>query len=477
MTAETDTASVTDATEPPPAAPATRRHRTLVAVLLAVAVLTGLPAMLSVWVERQALDTGNWTQTSAELLADEDVQAALGAFLVDELFRSVDVAEQLEQALPAQFAGLAGPAAAGLRQVADRRAPQLLARPRVQQAWRNANELAHRQLVRVVRGGGAVVSTGGGDVVLDLRALVDELAATLGFEDQLAAARRQLQGTAGTAARDAAQQRLGVTVPASLGRITLMRSHELEAAQAVAKAIHGLAVVLTAVSLALFALAVALAGGWRRVALRTVGWCFAGMGVVVLLARRAGGDRLVEALVPAESVQDAAHSTWTIGTGLLYDIAAAMLVYGLLLVAAAWLAGATRPAVEIRRALAPSFRERPAAAYGVVAMAFLLVLLWSPTPVTRTPIGVVLLATLIALGVETLRRQAIREFPDARSGETVRRVRARLGELRRERRSEAAPTGTRTPIEELERLVALHDRGALDDEEFRAQKQLLLHGS
>jgi hypothetical protein len=32
------------------------------------------------------------------------------------------------------------------------------------------------------------------------------------------------------------------------------------------------------------------------------------------------------------------------------------------------------------------------------------------------------------------------------------------------------------PVDELERLVALHDRGALDDEEFRSQKELLLHG-
>ncbi|MBB4664783.1 SHOCT domain-containing protein [Conexibacter arvalis] len=478
MPAEAEREPAADAAEPPTIAPTSRRdHRTLVTVLLVVAVLTGLPAMLAVWVERQALDTGNWTETSAELLADADVQAALGAFLVDEVFRSVDVAGELERALPAQLAGLASPAAAGLRQVADREAPQLLARPRVQQAWRRANELAHRQLVRVIRGGGPVVATGGGDVTLDVRALVDEVAGTLGVEDQVVAARRQLQSPAGSAARGAAEQRLGVTLPASFGRITIMRSDELEAVQAVAKAIHGLAIVLTAVSLALFAAAVALAGGWRRVALRTVGWCFVGMGVVVLLARRVGGDRLVDALVPAESVRAAAHAAWTIGTGLLYDVAAAMLVYGLLLVAAAWLAGSTRPAVETRRALAPTLRDRPAAAFGVVAIAFLLVLLWGPTPVTRAPLGIAALAVLLALGVETLRRLAGREFPDARRGDTVRRVRAWLDERRRVGRREAGSEGTRTPIEELERLAALRDRGALDDEEFRAQKQLLLHGS
>ncbi|HSD77260.1 MAG TPA: SHOCT domain-containing protein [Solirubrobacteraceae bacterium] len=461
---------------PPPSVAHHRRHRVLVTVLLAVAFVTGLLAMFAVWVNRQALNTDNWTQTSSELLADPEIQNALGAYVVDELFRNVDVAGELRQVLPEQATGLAGPAAAGLRQLGTRVAPQVLARPRVQQAWRRSNRAAHEQLLRVIEGGGPAVSTQGGNVVLNVRPLVDQLAASVGVEEQVSAAREKLQGGAGDAARGVAQQRLGVTLPESTGKIVVLRSKQLESAQNVAEAIKGLAIVLTVVSLGLFAVAVWLAEGWRRVALRTTGWCFVGLGLVVLFGRRVGGNRLVDDLVASESVRPAAHSAWMIGTSLLYDIAVAMLVYGLIFVASAWLAGSTRPAVATRRALAPSLRDRLGTVYGVVAVLFLLVLLWGPTPATRQLWGILLLAALIVLGIEVLRRQTAREFPDAQAGETLRGLRERARTLRRPRRA-AAPGARPVAVDELERLVALHDRGALDDDEFRVQKELLLHGS
>jgi hypothetical protein len=457
-----------------------RRRRLLVGSLLALALVTGLLAMFAVWANRQALNTDNWTNTSSRLLADKHIQTAVGGYLVDQLFSSVDVAGELRQALPPQAQALAGPAAGGLRELANTAAPQLLARPRVQAAWRNANKAAHKELLRIINGGGPVASTHGGEVVLNLHALVDQLAATLGVQQQVAAARSKRQGSAGTSARAKAQQKLGVTLPPSSGRLVIMRSDQLSTAQDIAKAIRHLAVVLTAVSLALFALAVWLAGGWRRVALRRVGWCFIGLGLLVLLARRFIGNRVIDGLVVNSSVKPAAHSTWTIGTTLLYDIAIAMFAYGVIIVLAAWLAGPTRPAVAVRRALAPSLRYRLGVVYGVVAAVFLLVLLWGPTPATRKLIGIVLFAALLILGVEVLRRQVAREYPNARPGETMERLRARYAAFRAGRRrteaAGAAPGSGSDRVGELERLTALHDRGAITDQEFHSQKVLLLSG-
>jgi len=121
----------------------TRGRRIAVAGVLVLATVVLLVAVLSTWVKRQALDTKNWTNTSAQILESKNVQAALGAYLVNQLFTNVDVAGQLQQTLPSQFQALAGPAAGGLRQIADRAAPRLLARPRVQDAWRLSNENAH----------------------------------------------------------------------------------------------------------------------------------------------------------------------------------------------------------------------------------------------------------------------------------------------------------------------------------------------
>src|SRR5213080_2835950 len=102
-----------------------RPHRVLVTVLLSLAFVTGLIGMFSVWVNRQALNTDNWTDTSGQLLADKAVQAALSSYLVDELFSNVDVASELQQTLPPQASALAGPAAAGLQELAGRAAPKL----------------------------------------------------------------------------------------------------------------------------------------------------------------------------------------------------------------------------------------------------------------------------------------------------------------------------------------------------------------
>jgi hypothetical protein len=459
-----------------------RRRRVLVGTLLAVAFVTGLLAMFAVWVNRQVLNTDNWTDTSSQLLADPDVQKVVSAYLVDELFSSVDVAAELEKVLPPQAAVLAGPASAGLREFANRAAPRLLASPPVQDAWQKANSVAHAQLVKILEGGGPIVSTTGGDVVLNVRPLVDRLADELGIQKQVDAARTQLQGSAGDTARGVAEQRLGVTLPESTGQIVIMESDELDTAQTVARGIRNLSVVLTAVTLFLFALAVWLAVGWRRNALRTVGWCFIALGLVVLLARRVAGNQLIDSLVASESVKPAADSVWAISTTLLYDIAIAMFAYGVVFVIAAWLGGATGLATGTRRALAPSLRYRLGSVYGVAALLFLAVIAWGPTPATQKPLGIVGFALLVALGIEVLRRQVAREFPDAQPGQTADRLRAwasgargRIGRMRPAR--PVAANGEAERIGELERLASLHDRGVLDDEEFASQKVLILNGS
>ena len=290
-----------------------------------------------------------------------------------ELFRNVDVSASLQKALPAQLAPLAGPAAAGLQQLAGQAAPRVLASPQAQAAWVAANVAAHKQLLKVLNGGGAVVSTQSGVVTLNLHALVSELAATLGVSDQLAAARSKLQGSTGASARGAAQQKLGITLPPANGQLVILRANQLSTAQDVANGVKGLAIVLPGLAIVLFALAVYLARGRRRRTLRTCGWCFVLIGVALLLIRRVAGDAVVDGLVKVASNKPAVHDVWNIATSLLYDLAIAMIVYGLVIVAAAWLGGRTRPATAIRKALAPSLRDSPAVAYlavgGVLALA------------------------------------------------------------------------------------------------------------
>ena len=470
--ADPDVAQPVDPGAPPPSgdAPARRKgHRVLVPVLLVLATILGVAGAFAVWVNRQALNTSNWSSTSGKVLEDKQVQTALSAYMVRELFRNVDVSASLQKALPAQLQALAGPAAAGLQQLASQAAPRVLASPQAQAAWVAANVAAHKQLLNVLNGGGAVVSTQSGVVTLNLHELVSELAATLGVSDQLAAARSKLQGSTGASARGAAQQQLGITVPPANGQLVILRANQLSTAQDLANGVKGLAIVLPGLALVLFALAVYLARGRRRRTLRTSGWCFVLIGVTLLLIRRVAGDAVVDGLVKVASNKPAVHDVWNIATSLLYDLAIAMIVYGLVVVAAAWLGGRTRPATAIRKALAPSLRDSPAVAYLAVGGVLALAVLWGPTPALRNIWWILLFAVLLALGITMLRRETAIEFPGIERSEAVPQFTVRRAQA--DARDRVAPEGR---VESLERLAALRDRGAITDDEYRTEKELVI---
>ncbi len=385
-----------------------RPHRVLVPALLTIATVLGFWACFALWVNRQMFNTNNWVSTSSKVLADPTVQQALGPYLVDELFKGANVPLKLREALPPRAEPLAGPIAAGLHAVAERAAPRLLASNAVQEVWRRINRAAHAEFLRVVENKGrAGLSTGGGVVALNLSQLITELAAQVGLAGKLEEAR---SNAAAAGARAAAEAKLGLTLPAKNTRLVILRSNELRTGQDIVQAIKGFAIVLPLLSIALFALAVFLARGWRRFALRSTGWCFTGVGIAVLLIRRAVGHQLVNDLVHVPANKPAAEAVWSISTSLLRNIGIATLIYGVSLLVASWLAGSTRPAVALRRISAPWMQRNPVGTYLAAAFMLLLIVIWGPTPATRTWLGVLVLAALLALGVTVLRTQAIGEF-------------------------------------------------------------------
>lgn len=456
-----------------------RAHRFLVPILLILATVSLFGGGFAVWVNRQALNTDNWASTSGKLLANKQIDDALGAYLVNQMFTG-DVQAAIQQKLPAQLQGLAGPASAALKQVADRAAPELLANPNVRAAWVQANRAAHKQLLKVINGGGPVVSTRAGVVTLNLHELVSELAANLGVQSQAAAVQSKLQGSTGAQARSLAQQKLGITLPAASGQLVIMRANQLKTAQDVAGAVKGLAIVLPALAIVLFALAVWLARGRRRRALRSSGWCFVVVGVLLLLIRRVVGNAIVNSLVKVPSNKPAVHEVWNIATSLLVAIAVALIVYGVIVVLAAWLAGPTRSARFIRQTLAPSMRESPALAYAAAGGVLLVLVAWGPTPAFRQIGWICLFAALLALGITMLRRQTAAEFPDAVPGNALRDLRqnrapAAVPETARPEPAKA--TGGGLTLAELDHLVELHERGDLNDSEFAAAKAKVMNSS
>ena len=424
-------------------------HPRIAATLLVVATLIAFLAIFSIWVNRQALNTDNWVSTSEKLLQNEEVKAQLSNYLADQLFAGVDVQAELEKTFPPRLAPLAGPAAGALHQLAPQVAERALGRPRVESLWSAANRGAHETLLKILNDEGSVVSTGGGEVTLDLNSLVSESGGQLGVAGKLAS-----------------------KVPPDAGRLTILKSDQLSMAQDISKLVRRLPIVLTLLALFLYGLAVYLAGSRRRQALRSVGFGFIVAGALSLLLRQVAGSTVVDALARSEAVKPAVEAVWSIGTALLVTVAVSAITFGVLVVIAAWLAGPTGIARSLRREAAPYLRERRGTTYAVVGLAFLILILWAPVVAFHKPIGLLLLAVLMVLGTEALRRQAGAEFPDATFGGFGERLRASIPGRGP---TEAAPA-QESKVSQIERLSALKAQGALSDEEFEAAKtEVLAH--
>lgn len=91
---------------------------------------------------------------------------------------------------------------------------------------------------------------------------------------------------------------------------------------------------------------------------------------------------------------------------------------------------------------------------------------------TRVLLTRLILVAMAAIGALALRRRILTDHPDATMAGLRDRARRRVATLRRPRAAEPAPEDRR--LERLERLSALHERGALSDEEFAAEKSNLL---
>jgi hypothetical protein len=374
---------------------------TLVVLGIVIAVL----AVIAGYVKYQALDTPTVEETATAMIRDDDVRQEIGFRLVDELFTRVDVQAALTERLPEDQQGLAPVLAGALRELADRSAQRLLENPRVQDLWVRSVVTAQEQLVAILDDDTTAVSTEGGFLVLNLRPLVIQLG------DQVA-----ILGPA--AAR----------LPESAGRIKLMEADQLETAQDLTQLLRRLAMFLPFVVLALWAIALWLARGRRRAVLRTIGIGLIAVGLLVLLVRRLGGGYVVDELVSSDSVRPAAQSAWDILTGLLADGGRTVLGLGLVALFAVWLSGPSRSARATRRELAP-FIMRPEIAFGAAGLLFLLLLLWGPTAQVNRVSFIVSAALVLALGVEILRRQAVREFPSAAGadlGDSARSTFARI---------------------------------------------------
>lgn len=466
------------------------RRRTVKGLLVLGALLAFL-SVFAIWVERQALDTGEWVNTSGRLLQNATIRSAIGDYLVEQLYENVNVEKELEDILPGETKELAGPAAGGLRQVAGTGAEKVLETGTAQNLWETANRTAHEQLMAVLENKKEAVETANGEVKLNLGSMLTNLAGQVGLAKNLAE-----------------------KLPPDAGQITILKSEQLKTAQDVVIAIKGLALLLSILTFLVFGLAIYLTrdGRWVTVLFSGVALIVAGLLVVIL--RHVAGGVVVDQLVKQQNVKPAAEAAWSIGTSLMVSIATTVIVVGAFFAAAGWLSSPTGSARGTRRVLAPALSRYLPYCYGGLAVILGIYLLSASGVGLRSFLTVVVIGIMAALGLHELSRQTAEEFPELTFGDVLAPTRKRiatavsdanLGEraskikLPEVRRPGGAgmgipdvrrPTGGRrgaasaAPAEvmreedarlsSLERLATLHEKGVLTDEEFAAEKARLL---
>lgn len=392
---------------------ASQRRLRLARALVVLAAVLAFPAALAGYVRWQALDNETFSDTAAEMIADDTVRDQIAATLVEQLFTNVDVSTGLEERLPEDQQQLAAPLAAAVRVLADRLAQELLARPRAQELWVDAMELSHERLIRVLEDEATFLETEQGAVVLDLQPLLVQLGEEV-----------------------AVFNRLESRLPEDAGRIQIMEGDQLETAQDLTAILRAVGTWFWVLPFGLAIAGIALARGRRRQELRAVAVAAILVGLGLFVLRGLAGGYIVESLVTTESVRPAAENAWEILTDLLGDAGWTLIGIGVIALLGVWLAAPAGSGRSARAALAPVLGRRTWA-FGTVAVLFLLLLWWNPTAQTGRPIQMLFAAALLAVSVEALHRQTVRDFPEESTVAPGDAFRARMDALRGR-----TPTGT-----------------------------------
>lgn len=176
-------------------APARRgRGRSVAAVVLVVlATLLAPVAVVAAWTERTLTDTDRYVATVAPLAQDPVVRSAVAGRITEEVMTRLDVASLVQQAVgelqgtlqdrdlapraTAALDALEAPLTNGVQSFVRETADRVVGSPEFASAWTEANRVAHRQLVQVMRGsGGDVLQVGqDGQLTIQLSGVIDLL--------------------------------------------------------------------------------------------------------------------------------------------------------------------------------------------------------------------------------------------------------------------------------------------------------------
>ncbi len=371
-------------------------------ILVTVGCLLAPVSVLAVWAANEIGNTDRYVATMEPLVHDPAIQDALTSKITTEITTRLDVTSHADQAAAALSSRGLPKASALLKSVAPSIASgvdgsihgevrKIVTGPRFASAWVRANTVVHRELVKVLSGqGSSSVSVKNGQVVLNLGPFIDVVKQDLvkrGFD-------------------------LVSKIPAVNPTLTLFSATYLVKAQAGYRLINDLKIVLPVLTLLLLALGVFAARGRRRALIG------AGLGLAASMLVLAVGLFIFRGIylnsVPDSKLPaDAAAALFDALVVFIKQGLRTVLVVGLVVAAAAFLAGPSVTAVRIRGAFTRglgrirhrgeqagpvgtwTYSHRRALRISAVALAALVFVFWGqPTAAVVIVIAALLLVVL-----------------------------------------------------------------------------------
>jgi hypothetical protein len=343
-----------------PAAEATRKvgarwRRVMVIVLAVLTCLSILASTVGVWAHRTLLNTDSWVNAVGPLAENPEITDAVAKRLTDELMQMIDSSELAQNALPAQAQVLVAPLSEAVGQFVQRAVGELLQTEQFQEFWIQANRRVHALVVKILRGETDKVLTSNGTVQLNLLPLISEAfgfiqgkapgligngttVPDITFDTPIDQARSQLQ---------ASSKR---TLPADFGVVTVFQSDKLKAAQDAVSLFDKVVIALLVVTVLLAAATIALAYNRRRIIIGLALGSVAAFAVAVAILKTVKAQVLD--LVGDPTTRKAAGKTIQTLVLRLDWIVYALVAVGLAVALIAFLTGASRVAVSIRRGVA-----------------------------------------------------------------------------------------------------------------------------
>jgi len=402
--------------------PGRQRWRTIVAVLLIVIACVLAPlSVVAIWTRNQVTNTDRYVATVTPLASDPAVQQAITDQITAQVFTYIDIQALTTQVtdalsarvegrgLPPQAAaalqGLAGPIANGVQGFVRTQVERIVQSQAFEDAWIQANRVAHEALVKALTGeGGGAVTVENDTVILNLGPFIQTV------KQQLVA-----QGFT-----------LAERIPQVDKSFVLFQSEDITRARSAFNLLNTLGIWLPVLAIVLLVLGVYVAKDHRRALVGAALGVAVSM-VVLALALTIFRSIYLDAVPASVLPHDAAAVLYDTIVRFLRLGLRTILVLGLVVAAGAFLTGQSVTAVKTRTGLANAigwgadragFSTGPVGAWvyankralriGAVTLAALVLVFWG-RPTGKVVLGLTLALLVVLAIIEFLGRRPAQE--------------------------------------------------------------------